>query len=165
MLKLVIVEDNPKLRLALIKGFKGIENIDIVFDCESGEEAFDFCIDNPVSVILVDVQLAGIWNGIETVIELRKELPRIPVVFYSIQDDESYFKDFCNSGILTHYCYVKKSNYLLPEMIVPLLRDAIAGNSFIDPDINERVKEVRTKVNQFYYWNYLFHEKLLWYEK
>ena len=30
----------------------------------------------------------------------------------------------------------------MPELIVPLLRDAVAGRSFIDPDIEARVHEV-----------------------
>jgi DNA-binding NarL/FixJ family response regulator len=46
---------------------------------------------------------------------------------------------------LSHYAYVRKSNYLLPQMIVPLLQDAVAGRSFIDPDIESRVMEVRQK--------------------
>lgn len=49
------------------------------------------------------------------------------MVFYSIQDDDTYYRDFRQSGILSHYAYVRKSNYLLPQMIVPLLRDAVAG--------------------------------------
>jgi DNA-binding NarL/FixJ family response regulator len=67
------------------------------------------------------------------------------VVFYSIQDDDEYYRDFRRSGILSHYAYVRKSNYLLPRMILPLLKDAIAGRSFIDPDIEMRVQEVRLK--------------------
>ncbi|MGD2079210.1 MAG: LuxR C-terminal-related transcriptional regulator, partial [Chloroflexota bacterium] len=43
---------------------------------------------------------------------------------------------------------VRKSNYLLPQMIVPLLRDALSGRSFIDPDIESRVQEVRHKDQQ-----------------
>jgi DNA-binding NarL/FixJ family response regulator len=43
---------------------------------------------------------------------------------------------------------VRKSNYLLPQMIVPLLRDAVAGRSIIDPDIESRVQEVREKDEQ-----------------
>jgi DNA-binding NarL/FixJ family response regulator len=66
-------------------------------------------------------------------------------VFYSIQDDDSYYRDFRESGILTHYAYVRKSNYLLPTMVVPLLRDAVAGRSFVDPEIAARVQEVRHK--------------------
>lgn len=146
MINLLIVEDNENLRLALSKGFSNVKNVNVVYSCESGEKAFNFCLENMnISIILMDVQLAGVWNGIETAIELRKEFPRLPIVFYSIQDDENYFKDFCNSGILTHYAYVRKSNYLLPEMILPLLIDSISGLSFIDPDIEVKVKEVRNK--------------------
>ncbi|GIW22731.1 MAG: transcriptional regulator [Candidatus Sericytochromatia bacterium] len=146
MINLLIVEDNEKLRLALSKGFSNINNIKVLHVCDTGEEAFNYCLQNlNVSVVLMDVQLAGIWNGIETAIELRKEFPRIPIIFYSIQDDENYFKDFCNSGILTHYAYVRKSNYLLPEMLIPLILDSIAGLSFIDPDIEVKVKEVKIK--------------------
>jgi DNA-binding NarL/FixJ family response regulator len=64
-------------------------------------------------------------------------------VFYSIQDDDAYYRAFLGAGILTHYAYVRKSNYLLPEMIVPLLRDAVAGRSFVDPSIAARIEEVR----------------------
>jgi DNA-binding NarL/FixJ family response regulator len=67
------------------------------------------------------------------------------VVFYSIQDDDAYYRDFRRSGILSHYAYVRKSNYLLPEMVLPLLEDAVRGRSFIDPEIESRVQEVRRK--------------------
>jgi DNA-binding NarL/FixJ family response regulator len=96
----------------------------------------------------MDVQLAGAMNGIEAAVAIRREFPRLPVVFYSIQDDDAYFRDFRRSGILSHYAYVRKSNYLLPQMIVPLLRDAVSGRSFIDPEIESRVHEVRHKDEQ-----------------
>ena len=67
----------------------------------------------------------------------------MPVVFYSIQDDDEYYREFRASGILTHYAYVRKSNYLLPSMLVPLLRDAVNGRSLVDPEIEDRVQEVR----------------------
>jgi DNA-binding NarL/FixJ family response regulator len=87
-------------------------------------------------------------NGIEAAVALRREFPRLPVVFYSIQDDDAYYRDFRRSGILSHYAYVRKSNFLLPQMIVPLLKDAHGGRSFIDPEIESRVQEVRRKDEQ-----------------
>jgi DNA-binding NarL/FixJ family response regulator len=99
-------------------------------------------------VVLMDVQLAGELNGIQAAVAIRREFPRMPVVFYSIQDDDSYYRDFRRSGILSHYAYVRKSNYLLPQMLLPLLRDALAGRSFIDPEIETRVLEVRQKDEQ-----------------
>jgi DNA-binding NarL/FixJ family response regulator len=87
-------------------------------------------------------------NGIQAATALRREFPRFPVVFYSIQDDDAYYRDFRRSGILSHYAYVRKSNYLLPAMILPLVREAISGRSFIDPEIEARVHEVRQKDEQ-----------------
>ena len=145
MLKLLIVEDNPKLRPALKTGLEAMGNVTVLHDCDTGEEALEFCLDSPPAVILMDVQLAGEMNGIDTAVSIRREFPRMPVVFYSIQDDDAYYRAFRRAGILSHYAYVRKSNYLLPNMIVPLLEDAVNGRSFIDPDIEARVHEVRHK--------------------
>lgn len=148
MLNLLLVEDNKNLRAALKAGLEETRAVRPVHHCGSGEEALDYCLKQPPDVILMDVQLAGAMNGIEAAIAIRREFPRLPVVFYSIQDDDAYYRDFRRSGILSHYAYVRKSNYLLPAMIVPLLQDAVAGRSIIDPDIESRVQEVRYKDEQ-----------------
>jgi len=145
MFNLLLVEDNTQLRIALKTGLQTTGDARIIHDCDSGEAALAFCLDQQPDAILMDVQLAGAMNGIQAAIAIRRELPRLPVVFYSIQDDDAYYRDFRRSGILSHYAYVRKSNYLLPQMIVPLLHDAVAGRSFIDPEIESRVQEVRHK--------------------
>ena len=145
MLQLLLVEDNERLRSALRAGLNGTGMVQVVHGYSTGEAALDYCLGEPPDVILMDVQLAGEMNGIQAAVAIRRELPRLPVVFYSIQDDEAYYRDFRRSGILSHYAYVRKSNYLLPQMIVPLLRDAVSGRSFIDPEIEARVQEVRHK--------------------
>lgn len=141
-LKIILVEDNSKLRKALKQGLEETGKVSVVYDCDNGDSALQYCQRSVVDVLLFDVQIIG-HNGIESAITIRKEFPRKPVVFYSIQDDDTYFRDFRRSGILSHYAYVKKSNYLLPSMIVPLLRDAFTGRSFIDPEIESRVQEVK----------------------
>lgn len=148
MIDLLIVEDNPRLRAALTTGLEGTGAVRVVAGCGSGEEALVFCLDRPPQAVLMDVQLAGEINGIEATVAIRRELPRLPVVFYSIQDDEAYYRAFRHAGILSHYAYVRKSNYLLPQMILPLIQDAMAGRSFIDPEIETRVQEVRHKDEQ-----------------
>jgi DNA-binding NarL/FixJ family response regulator len=144
MLQLLLVEDNPRLQEALKTGLEATGEVQVVGSTTTGEAALDFCLGGtPVDVTLMDVALAGAMNGIEAAVAIRREFPRLPVVFYSIQDDDAYYRAFRQSGILSHYAYVRKSNYLLPEMIVPLLSDAVQGRSFVDPDIEARVQEVR----------------------
>jgi len=152
VIRLLLVEDSDPLREALRVGFISSGQVLVVGAVDSGEEAVrcaqTLSSDEPsdssgLDVVLMDVQLAGEMNGIEAAIALRREYPRLPVVFYSIQDQDAYYRDFLRSGILSHYAYVRKSNYLLPESILPLMRDAIAGRSFIDPEIEARVQQVR----------------------
>jgi DNA-binding NarL/FixJ family response regulator len=149
VLNVLVVEDNEKLRAALKTGLNDTDAVRVVRDCESGEAALAHCLTHGApDVILMDVQLAGTLNGIEAAVAIRREFPRQPVVFYSIQDDDAYYRAFRRSGILSHYAYVRKSNYLLPQMILPLLQDAVAGRSFIDAEIEARVQEVRHKDEQ-----------------
>jgi len=144
MLNLLMVEDNARLQEALKTGLEATGDVRVVGVYDTGEGALEYCLaDHPVSAILMDVALAGQMNGIEAAVAIRREFPRLPIVFYSIQDDDAYYRAFRGAGILSHYAYVRKSNYLLPEMILPLLRDAVAGRSLVDPDIEARVQEVR----------------------
>jgi DNA-binding NarL/FixJ family response regulator len=143
MLDLLLVEDNARLRSALRQGLEATAAVRVVGEFATGEEAIGFCQRVQPDAVLMDVALAGEINGVQAAATIRREHPRLPVVFYSIQDDDQYYRDFLGAGLLTHYGYVRKSNYLLPELILPLLRDAVAGKSFIDPEIEVRVQEVR----------------------
>ncbi len=147
VLNIVLVEDEPQLGEAMRSGLEATGRVKVLSTCRKGEDAVALFQD-PQDVpdahgVLMDVRLEGKMNGIEAAVAIRREHPRFPVVFYSIQDDDTYFRDFRKAGILSHYAYVRKTNYLLPEMVVPLLQDAVAGRSFIDADIEARVQEVR----------------------
>ena len=145
MIELLIVEDNLKLQPALVTGLEQTGKVKVVGTCTSGEEALEQCLEYMPGAMLMDVELSGEINGVEAGVRIRREFPRMPILFYSIQDDDEYYRSFQRSGILSHYGYVRKTNYLLPSMILPLLQDAVDGKSFIDQDIEARVQEVRQK--------------------
>jgi DNA-binding NarL/FixJ family response regulator len=146
MLAIWIVEDNQALSRALKIGLEASGALRVIAQFTRGEDALAQAdaLELP-GAVLMDVALAGEMNGIQTMVALRREYPRLPVVFYSIQDDEAYYRAFLRSGVLSHYAYVRKSNYLLPESIIPLLRSAATGHCFIDPEIEARVRDVLHK--------------------
>ena len=73
MLRLLVVEDNLKLRSALEAGFSSDASFQIAHSCGSGEQALDFCLTgNPPDAILMDVQLEGVMNGIQAAIGRKK---------------------------------------------------------------------------------------------
>ncbi|MEZ4634500.1 MAG: response regulator transcription factor [Caldilineaceae bacterium] len=143
-LTLLLVEDNLRLQAALKTGLDAVPDLHVIGGFDRGEDALAWCLaEGPPHAVLMDVALAGEMDGIVAAVAIRREYPRLPVVFYSIQDDDAYYRAFRKASILSHYAYVRKSNYLLPEMIAPLLRDAVDGRSFVDPDIEARIHEVR----------------------
>lgn len=149
ILKILLVDDHGPLRKALHDGLEATGAIRVIGEAATGREALSQALELDIDVILMDVQLqdaqAGrrALSGVGAAVAIRRERPRMPVVFYSIQDDDEYYREFRASGILTHYAYVRKSNYLLPSMLVPLLCDAVNGRSLVDPEIEDRVQEVR----------------------
>ncbi|MGZ3639210.1 MAG: response regulator [Ktedonobacterales bacterium] len=156
VIRLLLVEDHKPVRQALREGLEATGEVRVVAEAAHAREAIA-AVEGGGSdasgpeVALMDVELrdpelgAAAASGVGAAVAIRRERPRFPVVFYSIQDDDSYYREFRAAGILSHYAYVRKSNYLLPSMLVPLLRDAIAGRSFIDPEIEDRVDEVRAR--------------------
>ncbi|WIG60690.1 MAG: Response regulator [Ktedonobacterales bacterium] len=156
MIRLLLVEDHTSVRRALREGLEATGEVRVMQEAATAREAIAAVEANGAEssspdVALMDVELrdselgAEARSGVGAAVAIRRERPRFPVVFYSIQDDDSYFREFRAAGILSHYAYVRKSNYLLPSMLVPLLKDAIAGRSFIDPEIEDRVDEVRER--------------------
>ncbi|GCE16926.1 transcriptional regulator [Dictyobacter kobayashii] len=148
-LKVLLVDDHGPLRKALFEGLEATRDVLVLGEAATGREAVMRALELDMDVILMDVQLRDpqegrrALSGVGAAVAIRRERPRMPVVFYSIQDDDEYYREFRASGILTHYAYVRKSNYLLPSMLVPLLRDAVSGRSLVDPEIEDRVQEVR----------------------
>ena len=156
MIRLLLVEDHQSVRKALREGLEATGEVRVVAEAATAREAIAILEAGAADatgpeVALMDVELrdpelgAAAKSGVGAAVAIRRERPRFPVVFYSIQDDDSYFREFRAAGILSHYAYVRKSNYLLPSMLIPLFKDALAGRSFIDPEIEDRVDEVRER--------------------
>lgn len=151
VMRILLVEDHAHVRSALREGLEATGEVRVVAEAATAREAIAAADSTDADVALMDVELrdpalgASAASGVGAAVTIRRERPRFPVVFYSIQDDDTYYREFRAAGILSHYAYVRKSNYLLPSMLVPLLRDAIAGRSFIDPEIEDRVDEVRAR--------------------
>ena len=58
--QLVVVEDNVRLRPALVAGLDRVESLQVIHDCGSGEEALAICLAKRVDALLLDVQLDGL---------------------------------------------------------------------------------------------------------
>jgi len=88
--RIMVVEDEEILRLGTTLHLKSF-GYDVVGNFRSGEEALKNVIDLKPDVILMDINLAGEMDGIETVKEIRKKLD-VPVVYLSVYSDNETIK-------------------------------------------------------------------------
>lgn len=80
--RVMIVEDDPLLSIVEEKMVQKL-GYDVVGKAKSGEETLVKFKDLDPEILIVDIQLAGNLNGIQTVEKLREINPDIPVIFLS----------------------------------------------------------------------------------
>ncbi|WP_421773130.1 response regulator [Gracilimonas sp.] len=83
--KVMIVEDDPLLSIVEEKLVTKL-GYEVVGTASSGEEALCVFADFNPSILLMDIQLSGDLDGIETIRRLRTDHAEIPVIFLSGDD-------------------------------------------------------------------------------
>ncbi|MDO6747436.1 diguanylate cyclase domain-containing protein [Gilvimarinus sp. 1_MG-2023] len=90
MMKILLVEDSATLRHAMSQYITDAGHTPLV--AESGEQALQLLEDNPVDMIIMDVEMPGL-NGFETTALIREWLGDhwIPIIFVTgMSEDEDY---------------------------------------------------------------------------
>jgi len=127
--KVFVVEDQPKILKNLIKLLDGFEEIEIVGKALSGEEALEGIAAAGPQVILLDLGLPQM-SGIEVTREIKKKLPGIEVLIFTVFDEEEKVMEAIQAGA---------SGYLLKGMeaskIVEAIREVKDGGSVIQPSL------------------------------
>lgn len=90
--KVMIVEDDPLLAVVEQKMVERL-GYEVIGKASSGEEALEKIQELNPEILLIDVQLAGQLNGIQTVKMIRENYMDIPVIFLSGDRSPSVLKD------------------------------------------------------------------------
>lgn len=128
-IKVYVVEDQPKILKNLIKLLEGFEEIAIVGNALSGEEALVGIEKTDPQVILLDLGLPQM-SGIDVTREVKKKHTDIEVLIFTIFDEEDKVMEAIQAGA---------SGYLLKGMeagkIVEAIREVRDGGSVIQPSL------------------------------
>jgi len=147
-LKIGIMEPDDQYRSVLCSTFMSTEWAQVTFEATSGEEGLALSEKHRTAgcvlpeIVLLNARLAGNLTGIETAQRLRKQIPRLPLVFYLVGEDVAIYSQFNASRILTHFAFLQRNNYWPPETLEPVMHEVCAGRSYIDPDIARGLEEV-----------------------
>jgi two-component system, OmpR family, response regulator len=79
-MRLLVVEDDPKLASFIVKGFKQAGFA--VDPCADGSEGLNYALNEPYAAAIIDIMLPGL-DGLSLVQELRKHKVMTPVIILS----------------------------------------------------------------------------------
>jgi two-component system LytT family response regulator len=124
-LRLLVVDDEPLIRLGLRNALSRVPGVEIVGECESGAQAIHSILSEEIDLVLLDVQMPD-CTGLEVVRQIGPQ--RMPMVVFVTAYDEYAVKAFEMNAV----------DYLLKPFDDERLRNSI-----------ERVRERYATRNQF----------------
>jgi DNA-binding NarL/FixJ family response regulator len=102
---------------------------EVITTARDGNAAFEATTRLGPDVLILDLSMPGL-NGIETARLLRAAGSRAKIVFLTVHGDSDYVRAGLEAGASG---YVVKSR--LAADLIPALREAVAGRSFVSPCI------------------------------
>lgn len=137
-INVLIADDHAIVRQGLRQILSETEDMHVAGEADDGADALRLARSQPWDVFLLDVTMPN-RNGIDTLKQLKKEYPRLPVLMLSMHPEEQYAVRAIKSGASG---YLTKQS--APELLVTAIRQVAAGKKFISPTLAERLAEAIT---------------------
>ena len=140
MINVFIVDDHRMVIEGLQLLLQNEPNIQVTGTALSGEEAIAKIADQPVDVVLLDINMPGI-NGIETCKHLMKSHPHLKIIAISMHKESSLIKLMLGNGARG---YVLKNAG--QDEVVDAITKVYEGKNYLDDTVNEIV--LKSVMNQ-----------------
>lgn len=113
MIQTIIVDDEILSRIGIQSFIDGKENITVSGVFESAEDAIEFLKENPVDIVITDIEMAQM-NGLQFIKIIRQEKLADGVIILSCHDDFSYAQEAISMGTDS---YILKHNVTEEKII------------------------------------------------
>jgi DNA-binding NarL/FixJ family response regulator len=124
------VDDHPTVRSGLSLLFEEHEDLELVSNAHTGEEALEQVERHEPEVVIMDVRLPGI-DGISAIKRIAENAPSVKTVIFSAYGDKRLLSDAITAGARG---YVMKGSP--PEDLVRAVRTVASGRPFVDPSLS-----------------------------
>lgn len=131
----LIADDHAIVRQGLKQILSETEDLIITGEADDGSEALQLARLQPWDVFLLDVSMPN-RNGIDTLKQLKKEFPRLPVLILSMHPEEQYALRALKAGASG---YLTKQS--APEQLVNAIRHVASGKKYVSPAVAQQLIE------------------------
>jgi len=133
MIKLLIADNHPIVRLGVKEVLNTVPDFDVIADVSTTTELFNSLQKTNPDVIILEMDIPEI-NGIATLRKLKKEFPDIKVLIYSSQSEDVYALSTIRAGA---FGYLSKTSEL--DYIISAVKKVSEGKMFITNELAQRL--------------------------
>lgn len=130
-IKVLVADDHLVIRSGIKAVLTVYDDIYLVGEASSGQEAVDMCEKLKPDVVLMDLIMPGI-DGIEATTEIIKKWPDIKVIILSSFKDGNLVEGSLKAGAISYL--LKNAS---ADEIVKAIRDAYSGKSLISSEVTQ----------------------------
>ena len=132
-INVAIADDHALLRQGIIALLQKMDNVEIIGEMSSGEEAVNFARDFSPDIFLIDIVMSGM-TGIEASRWIKEQSPEMKIILISSEVNKDYISAGIKSGI---------NGYLNKDIDQKILHTAIEtvynGGRYFSPEITALV--------------------------
>jgi two-component system, NarL family, invasion response regulator UvrY len=125
----LIADDHAIVRQGLKQILSETDDLVVAGEADDGVEALQLARQQQWNVFLLDVSMPN-RNGIDTLKQLKKEFPKLPVLMLSMHPEEQYAVRALKAGASG---YLTKQS--APEQLVTAIRQVAGGRKYVSPTV------------------------------
>src|SRR5262249_49796719 len=133
MIRVLLADGHTIVREGVRLCLEAMGDIAVVAEAEDGQEAVQLAMQLRPDVAVVDLTMPRL-NGVETIRQIKRDLPSTEVVVLSVHDSEAYVVQALRAGAAG---YVLKRN--AATELAAAIRAAHDGQAYLHPSIARRV--------------------------
>ena len=133
MIKILIVDDHAVVRKGMKEIVDDADDITVAGEASNGQEALAAISKDKYDLVVLDIAMPSL-SGIDTIKEIKKENPELPVLMLSIYPEEQYALRAIKAGASGYL--TKKA---VPKELITAIRKVYSGGKYISPVFAEKI--------------------------
>jgi two-component system invasion response regulator UvrY len=131
MIKILIADDHAVVRQGLKLIITGDKQMSVVGEAKNGAELLELVRQETADLVVLDITMPG-RNGLETLKDLKRDYPQLPVIVLSMHPEDQYAVRVLKAGASG---YMTKET--APEELITAIRKVVGGGKYISPSLAE----------------------------
>jgi DNA-binding NarL/FixJ family response regulator len=125
--KIAVIDDHAIVRQGLKMLIDSHEEMELIAESDGSNDVIGMCVSSKPNLLMLDITLAN-TNGIELIKHIKKEIPKLPILIFSMHDENLYAVHAIKAGASG---YLHKNQSF--EKYIEAIETVLNGKKYLSP--------------------------------